>query len=534
MDEAQDRPAQAGPAEAKGSPAGGRLFRRQAPAWLSAGLGVALVAALAWGGWEHSARLRMEAALEARYQQAFYDTVDRSGQAEVALDKALVATTPTRRAYQLQEVWRYASQAQSSLAILPLSSVDLSPTRKFLAQLGDYAHTLADQLSADPSAASPALARVQAGQLAALRQALSQWNGQLRTTAKNLTARNYLWSSALEPRLALALHLPWGGGRRAQARAAGLQPAPAGRGASVPAVDPLFASIARANRAVDRLPALAYDGPFSDEALSMAPRTPGGPTVTAAAAQRVAVAWAQASRGPAGGPSWSVAGPPQLVHGPLPAYRFTLTRGGAGRTERLTVDVWQAGGHVLDLLSDRAAGRATLSASDARRLAADFVHRLGFPEAVPTYSLVTAGVATVTLVETAPAPGGGPGRLLLYPDQLKVRVALDNGEVTGFDGLAYWLRHRSRALPAPRLTSQQAAAIATGTAAQHGLPPADRLAVEGVRAALIPLDSGREVLAWEVRARSANSLYLIYVNALDGAEEKILLMVPTPGGELTM
>ncbi|MCL6521838.1 MAG: germination protein YpeB [Firmicutes bacterium] len=511
---------------------GRRLFRGESPAWLSALLGLALVAALAWGGWEHSARLRMQTALEARYQQAFYDTLDRSAQAEVALDKALVAATPARRAYQLQEVWRYASQAQSSLALLPLSGLDLSPTRKFLAQLGDYAHTLADQMSAGSAPAGGSLAQAQVSQLALLRRALSQWNGQLQATSRNLTARHYLWSAALEPRPALALHLPWAAGRRARAEAPAPRASSGARGAAVPVVDPLFAGLAAANRAVDRLPSLAYDGPFADQALAMTPRAPGGAPVTAAAAQRVALAWAEASRGRGGGPAWSLSGSAQSVHGPLPVYRFSLVRRRAGGSEHLTVDVWQAGGHVLSLLSDRLPGRAALGAADARRIAADFVRRLGFPGAVPTYSLVSAGVATVTLADTAPAPGGG--RVLLYPDQLKVRVALDNGEVTGFDGLAYWLRHRPRTLPAPRLSAAQAAAVATGGAAGRGLPPADQLSVEGSRLALIPLDSGREVLAWEVRARSAKSLYLIYVNALDGSEEKILLMLPTPGGELTL
>ncbi|MDI3317734.1 MAG: germination protein YpeB [Bacillota bacterium] len=524
-------------------------FRRQGPAWLNAVLGLGLVAALAWGGWEHSARQRMQMALEARYQQAFYDTVDRSGQAEVALDKALVASSPTRRAYQLQEVWRYASQAHASLSLLPLSSVDLSPTRKFLAQLGDYAHVLADRLSAGTAAGSaPAPAREQTTQLLALRQALSQLNGQLHATARNLSARNYLWSSALEPRPVLALHLPRlgrsGGGPAPQGQAA--PAATLARAPGVPAVDPLFAQIARANREIERMPSLAYDGPFSDEALSMTPKAPGGPNVSAAAARRTALAWAEASRGPGGGPSWRVSASPQQLNGPLPAYRFVLTRDRAGGTEQLIVDVWRAGGHVLSLLSNRGPGRARLGPADARRIASDFVRRLGFAGAVPTYSLVTGSIATVTLVDTTPSPGAGgaaggaPGAaaggepVLLYPDLLKVRVALDDGEVVGFDGLPYWLHHRSRALPAPRISASQAAAIATGTGTQRGLPPASRLTVEAVRPAVIPLESGREAFTWEVRARSSSSVYLIYVDVADGSEERILLMVPTPGGQLTM
>jgi len=58
--------------------------------------------------------------------------------------------------------------------------------------------------------------------------------------------------------------------------------------------------------------------------------------------------------------------------------------------------------------------------------------------------------------------------------------------------------------------------------------------VERVRLALIPLDGGKEVLAYEVKAMLGSDAFLVYINALNGEEEQILKVVELPGGQLVM
>jgi len=113
--------------------------------------------------------------------------------------------------------------------------------------------------------------------------------------------------------------------------------------------------------------------------------------------------------------------------------------------------------------------------------------------------------------------------VILYPDQIKVKVALDNGEIVGWDATPYYMAHHHRDLPSPRITPEQAKAKIPSP-----------LEVLGVQLALIPLPGGIEKLAYEVHTKMDDIHYLNYIDALTGEEEKVLQIIDVPGGRLTM
>jgi germination protein YpeB len=100
---------------------------------------------------------------------------------------------------------------------------------------------------------------------------------------------------------------------------------------------------------------------------------------------------------------------------------------------------------------------------------------------------------------------------------------LDNGDVVGMESRGYIMSHTDRTLPTNLISED----IARGSINKH-------LAIDDVRLAIIPLDSKREVLCYEFRGSFNNQNYLIYINAETGAEEKILLLMETDEGVLTM
>ena len=113
---------------------------------------------------------------------------------------------------------------------------------------------------------------------------------------------------------------------------------------------------------------------------------------------------------------------------------------------------------------------------------------------------------------------------MIYPDQAKVKVALDNGEVIGVDARQYLTHHRVRGLPAPKITEQQARAQ---------LRP--DLAVTRAQLALIPDLAGTgERLTYEFQGKLGEDVYLVYINAETGAEEQILQLIQTDGGTFTL
>jgi germination protein YpeB len=111
----------------------------------------------------------------------------------------------------------------------------------------------------------------------------------------------------------------------------------------------------------------------------------------------------------------------------------------------------------------------------------------------------------------------------LYPDLVKVTVALDNGGIIGTEATGYLMSHGQRELPEPKVSKEQA---------QSAINPS--LTVSGGRLVLIPSGVTGEKLAYEFPAKLGGESYLIYIDALTGREENVLKLIETANGTLTM
>ena len=110
-----------------------------------------------------------------------------------------------------------------------------------------------------------------------------------------------------------------------------------------------------------------------------------------------------------------------------------------------------------------------------------------------------------------------------YSDLVKVRVALDTGEIVGLETNGYIMNHAERNLSAPTLSVDDAKSkISTG------------LDVTATKLALVPKDSMREVLCYEFKGIFNGKNFLIYVNAENGREEEIFLLIESEEGILTV
>ena len=85
------------------------------------------------------------------------------------------------------------------------------------------------------------------------------------------------------------------------------------------------------------------------------------------------------------------------------------------------------------------------------------------------------------------------------------------------------MNHTERELAAPQLTMEDA----RGFVSRH-------LDVAGTKLALIPKDSMREVMCYEFKGAFAGKNFLVYVNADNGREEEIFILVENEEGVLTV
>jgi spore germination protein len=169
----------------------------------------------------------------------------------------------------------------------------------------------------------------------------------------------------------------------------------------------------------------------------------------------------------------------------------------------MQADISKKGGHVIYYMSSRDVQESNVDLAGAREAAADFLAGHGYESMVPVNYDEYSHVASFTFARKE-------GDVIIYPEKLVVKVALDNGEVTGLTAADYIYEHKKRDIPAPLLSAEEA---------KQAVNPSFKS--EGQTLAWIKNDVDQELLCYEFIGRINGSGYRMYVNADTGVEEKI-------------
>lgn len=447
--------------------------------WLLGGILVAGLLAFGVGYWKDQKRLAN--VLESGYQRDFHLVVDQVGQLEALLGKGLVSGSPRQQIFLLTEIWSRANAAQSALGQLPFTELNLSASRKFLAQMGDYAYTLAKKLVSGEE-----LKEEHKAQLRSFYDEVKEYGNILTKTEARLFQNGYRWTQSL-------LNGPQ---------------------AKIPVAPPVGDELGGFKEMEQRfagLPVLIYDGPFSDHVGKAEPKSfiAGAPEIK----EQEAAQKAQQFVKQMADVNYQVVDS-ERVEGIIPAYGITLK--GQGNSRVVTADVSVKGGETIAFLNRRPVSQTKLSEREGEAKAEAFLKERGFNNFEKTYSIIENNVLWIVYAAKE-------GQVRLYPDQVKVQVALDDGEVVGYDATMYYLNHHERKLPTPKISEEEAKAKL-----------ASDLEVKSGRLALIPLSGGREALTYEFITEYQGEKYLIYINAVTGEEENILKLLSTAQGELSI
>ena len=269
---------------------------------------------------------------------------------------------------------------------------------------------------------------------------------------------------------------------------------------------------------MQKLPVMVYDGPFSDHIAKRAPATSGPPVAREEAQRRLATYIPNAD-------TYRVTGMTE-VNGNLPAYSFQLvpaagtpaTAGaGTGTAYTASVDVTRNGGYLAQYLNSRMVGKPAIDLNRAKTLGLEYLDRIGYAGMVATYGQVQDGMATIAYAYRE-------NGVLVYPDQIKVKVALDNGEILAVDAEQYLMSHHPRTLGTPKVSAEEATAAVR-----------PELQVQRTQLTLIPDQAGTgEILTYEFLTTYGQETFLVYISADTGEEEQILQQVQTDGGTFAL
>ena len=409
-------------------------------------------------------------ALEYSYMRAVEELSTAVDNVNTTLEKQLYAGTPKLQQQLAEKLWRDSSTAKAALDQLPIQEPQLENTYKFLSQVGNYAMSLAER-----SASGEEISKQEYENL----ENLLEFSEDLCEDMWELESSINSGEISLR-RVASAL---------------------ADSNDDAPTIDQSFEEF---ENGFDKYPTLIYDGPFSDNILTKQPRmTTGAAEVT----QKQALQKASMSTG-ISSTDLSVV---TEENSTMPSWVFS------DPDNTISCAVTKNGGYLSYFLKSRMVDNETLSMEEGLSKAEQFLSDLGVNSMKTTYYENYNGILTVNFAYN-------DNDICVYTDLIKVSVALDNGEILGYDARGFLVNHEKRTYSTDRISPLDA---------QDKLSP--MLSVKSRQLALIPSDGDRELLCYEFKCTNQEGRnVLVYVNALTGEEEQILILFESENGTLTM
>ncbi len=440
---------------------------------------VVVIASVAiWGiyQYKHAANLRQE--LDNQYNRAFYDMAGYVNNVEVLLIKSLISSTPNKTAATMQEAWRQANMAQTNLGQLPVSQQVLANTSKFLTQVGDLAYSINNQNMDGKQLTDEQYKLIEKlhGYSVSLEQGLNDLQTQL-------TTGRIKWGDLANK------------GSKLFQKTSSEMPAEQ------------FENI---DKTFQDYPTLIYDGPFSDHMTSTEPKGLTGENISIEQAKQKVIDFFGKDKVEA------VTDVGKDDYGQIKTYSFNVTFKNVEKEQNANIDVTQKGGHILWMLYNRAIPSEKINMDQAKELGKKFLEEHGYKNMVDTYYLKEDNTAVINFAYSQ-------NNVTIYPDLIKVKIALDNGEVVGFESKGYLSSHSERNIPVPKITIEQARALITS-----------KMNISSAGLAIVPTDYKTEIFTYEFKGKLNDRDFLVYINAETGKEEKILMIINTPNGVLTM
>ena len=407
-------------------------------------------------------------ALAGSYQGAVEQLADACRNINETLEKQLYANSPDMQKNLAVKLYEQASAAKAALARLPLEKQQLDNTYKFLSQIGNYSLSVSKKLDGDSTVSAQDYENI--SKLYDFSQKLSQDMWEL---------ENSVMSGEIDLR---DTKLQMGQ-------------------SETPSMTDGFSDF---EESFDDYPSLIYDGPFSDNIMEKKPKmTSGAAEVTEKQAlERCSIALNM---------STSELSRSVRVGGRMPGWRFS------NESSTVSCEVTSSGGYISYFLKGRTVGEEKLTREQALQSARKFLDYLGILSMKTTYYDIADGVMTINYAYSDLGT-------CVYTDLVKVSVAMDSGEIVGYDARGFLVNHTKRTYPKKLFSKLRA---------QEKVSP--QLQITGSQLCVIPTDSLGEKLCYEFKCKAKNGRnVLVYINAETGEEQQILLLVETPTGTLTV
>lgn len=437
---------------------------------------VLIISTIITGYYAFTLKERYSNSTNNNYTEAFSNVVNYINTIESYLAKSMISKSPEQASKTLTEIWKNSDLAMVYLSRIPMNDDGLSQTSKFLNQVSDYSYSLSrksiggEELSDEDFKNLKDLYKYSMD----LEQTLNQlseeiYNGSINWDDLKIDSNN----------------------KFAQA---------------VDSIN-VFSNI---DDNLNEYEGLIYDGAYSDHINKMEKLGLTGDDIDEESAKNKVNDFFKDSE-------YSVKNIESngfIENADIPMYDFTVEFDNI--EEKCSISISKKGGHVVETSFDRNVNEEKISQQEANEIGKKYLSDKGFKNMKETYFVKQGNIVTINYAYNDEG-------VIIYPDLIKVKVALDNGQILGIETNGYLNSHTDRKKVTPKLTFQEA---------KEKLNPDLEILSEGM--AIIPTEWKTEILCYEFKGKVNDKEFLVYINVDTGKEEDILVILDTPGGTLTV
>ena len=448
---------------------------------------VAVALAVLFGGtgiYEYKKAADFKQNVENQYNRAFHEMIDSLRNVDTYLAKAMLAKSPEQMSVIAMDIERSTTFAKANLGQLPISHVNLEKTSKFLAQVSAYTNMLYNKMLSNEEITDDEYNNL---------RSLSAYSTELDNILGDM--QNEIYSGNISfGRMAFE-------GNKFMQKAQSMDN------------DVIGISLSKVEEKFQDYPSLIYDGPFSEHIEKQEPQMlVGGQEISPDRAKEIAAEFI-------GKDNIKSIELTAEENSSIQAYCFNVQPNSVDKNRNICIAITKINGYVLWCLDNRGVGSENekLDFKQAGDKALEFLNSKGYANMVQSYYDKADGVATLNFSYKQ-------DNITMYPDLIKVRVALDNGEILGIETKGYLMSHKDiRNITAPNLSPDEALKKINS-----------KFDVKFTQMALIPKDGKRDILCYEFKGNFEDKNFIIYVNANTGVEEEIMLLIESEDGVLTI
>ena len=373
---------------------------------------------------------------------SFYEVVNHMQDVQNYLAKSLISKSSENGAETLTNVWREANLTQSYLSMLPLESQELENTQKFLNQVGDYSYSLSRKNMKKEELSDDDLNNLK--QMHTYSVELSNTLNQL---SEDLNSGRISWRDLTSKK-------------------------------EVPFAQQVSniskESFSNLQESFREYSGLIYDGAFSEHLAN---------------GQKKAVTGDEISEDEAEARVREFLGNDKIKeiqrlgiseNSNIQGYNFYVKD---IDNHNINFAITKTGGHVISMNSDRSVEVETITQEEANEIGKEFLNQRGIPNMQETYYLKQEGIVTINYAYNQDG-------VIMYPDLIKVKVALDNGEILGMETTGYLNSHQQRDVSNIKIAKDKAKEKLNKT-----------LEIQSEGLAVIPTEWQTEILCYEFKGK---------------------------------